>query len=177
MHRRILEQAVGVNDYLKGLECEETGREFHRISAGKLLLTPGGLLNVGDRCYELVDEAIKDLAKLARIPASFFEEIEPGLRAINFNARLPQLLGADETLEVAISNDSGVHRVQRPRFGKVLASQAIEALLEGVPDATVSNNIRAVEYERDRRLDVALVAPALEAEPQRGDIVYVVAST
>src|SRR5205085_839437 len=139
--------------------------------AGKLRLMPGGLLHAGDQSYEVLDEARRDLAKLARIPASYFEEIEPELRAANFNARLPQFLGAEESLEVVISNDNGVHRILRPRFGKVLASQAIGALLEGVPDATVSNNIRAVEYERDRRLDVALVAPALEAQPQRGDIV------
>jgi hypothetical protein len=162
---------VGVNDYLAALQSEETGREFQRVGAGELRLTPGGLLRAGDQSYELLDEARRDLAKLAQIPASYFEEIEPELRAINFNARLPQLLGADETLEVTVSNDNGVHRVQRPKFGQLVASQAIEALMEGVPDATVSNSIRVVEYERDRRLDVALVAPALQAEPKRGDIV------
>ena len=171
MHRRTLEQAVGVSEYLKELECEEMGREFRRVSAGKLRLTPGGLLHAGDRSYDLLDEARKDLAKLARIPAPYFDDIEPELRAANFNARLPQWLGADEALEVVISNDNGVRRVQRPRFAQVLASRAIEALLESAADAMASNSIRAVEYERDRRLDVALVAPDLEAEPQRGDIV------
>ncbi len=171
MHMRTLDQAVSVSDYLKGLECEETGREFQLVGAGKLRLTAGGLLHAGGQSYEVLDEARKDLAKLARIPSSYFEEIDPELRAVNFNARLPHFLGADETLEVVISNDNGVHRVQRPRFGQVLASQAVEALLEGVPDATVSNDIRVVEYERDRRLDIALVAPALEAEPRPGDIV------
>src|SRR5262249_1483691 len=77
----------------------------------------------------------------------------------------------DESLEVVISNDNGVHRVQRPRFGQLLASQAVEALLQGAPDTTVSNGIRVIEYERERRMDIALVATALEAEPQRGDIV------
>ena len=177
MHTRILEQAASASDYLKGLQSEETSRECQRVDAGKLRLTTGGLLHADGQSYEVLEEARKDLAKLARIPASYFEEIEPELRAANFNARLPHFLGGDESLEVVISNDNGVHRVQRPRFGQLLASQAIEALLGSVPDATVSNDIRAVEYERDRRLDVALVAPALEAEPQRGDIVYVVAST
>lgn len=171
MNNRILEQAVTASDYLKGLQCEETSREFQRVSAGKLWLTPGGLLYAGGESYEVQEEARKDLANLARIPASYFQEIEPELRAVNFNARLPQFLGADESLEVMISNDNGVHRIRQPRFGQLLASQAVEALLEGVPDATVSNGIRVVEYERDRRLDIALVAPTLEAEPQRGDIV------
>jgi hypothetical protein len=171
MHIRNLDEAPAANDYLALLEAEETGRDFQRISAGKLRLTPGGLFQAGDRQYDVRDEARKDLAKLAGIPASYFEEIDPELRAINFNARLPQLLGADETLEVTISNDNGVHRVQQPRFGKVVASHAIGALLESVPDATVSNDIRVVEYERDRRLDIALIARAMQAEPQRGDIV------
>jgi hypothetical protein len=171
MHMRSFEQAPAVNDYLKGLEYEETGREFQRVGAGALRLTSGGLLQAGDRSYEVLEEARKDLAKLARIPSSYFEEIDPELRAVNFNARLPEFLGTDESLEVVISNDNGVYRVQRPRFGQLLASQAVEALLEGAPDATVSNNIRVIEYERERRLDIALVAPALEAEPQRGDIV------
>src|SRR5205807_810721 len=39
------------------------------------------------------------------------------------------------------------------------------------PAATVSNDIRVVEYERDGRLDVAVVARALEAQPRREDIV------
>jgi hypothetical protein len=61
--------------------------------------------------------------------------------------------------------------VERPRFGQIPASQAIEAILDAVPEASISNDIRVVEYERDRRLDVAVVAPALEAQPRRGDIV------
>ena len=122
--------------------------------------------------HELLDEAQKDLAKLARIPAPYFDDIDPELRAANFNRRLPQFLGRDEALEVVISNDNAVHRVQRPRFGQIQPSEAIGALIETVPGATVSNDIRVIEYERDRRLDVAVVARALEVEPQRGDIVF-----
>lgn len=171
MHLRSLERAPIANEYLMALQHDESLRDFQPVPAGQLKLTPGGLLQAGGQSYEVLEEARKDLAKLARIPASYFEEIDPELRAINFNARLPQLLGADESLEVVVSNDNGVHRVQRPRFGQLLASQAVEALLEGAPDATVLNDIRVIEYERERRMDIALVAPALEAEPQRGDIV------
>src|SRR6516164_11679004 len=104
MHMRTLEESVTANDYLADLQSEETSREFQRVGAGELRLTPGGRLRAGDQSYELLDEARKDLAKLAHIPASYFEDIEPELRATNFNARLPQWLGADETVEVTISN-------------------------------------------------------------------------
>jgi len=171
MHARNLDEAPNVNDYLKALEHEETGREFQVVRAGNLVLTPGGLLRAGDETHELMDEARKDLAKLARIPASYFEEIDAGLRAANFNGRLPQLFGRDETLEVVVSNDNAVQRVQRPRFGLLRPSQAVEALIEGVPAATISNDIRVVEYQREGRLDVALVARALETQPRAGDVV------
>jgi hypothetical protein len=171
MNIRSIENAPSVNDYMKGLESEESSREFRPVSAGGLQLTPGGLLQVGEDALEIMDEAHGDLAKLARIPGPYFVEIDPELRAVNFNARLPHFHGGDEVLEVTVSNDNAVHRVQRPRFGQLRASLAIEAILEGVPGHTVSNDIRVVEYERDRRLDVAVISRALEAEPRKGDIV------
>jgi len=171
MHIRNLDEAPSVNDYLKALEHDESSREFQAVGAGELRLTPGGLLQAGNQAYEVLDEARMDLAKLARIPAAYFEEIDPELRAINLNGRLRHFFGGDETLEIVISNDNAVHRVRRPRFGQIPASHAVEALLEGDPTTTVSNDIRVVEYERDRRLDVAVVSRALQVEPRSGDIV------
>lgn len=171
MNIRSIDDAPNANDYLMALEYEESSREFRPVAAGTLQLSPGGLLQVGDESLEVTDDAHADLSKLARIPGSYFAEIEPELRAVNFNARLPRFHGEDETLEVTVSNDNAVHRVQRPRFGQVRASLVIEALLDGVPGHIVSNGIRVVEYERDRRLDVAVISRALEAEPHKGDIV------
>lgn len=171
MHIHSIDTAPGANDYLKALEYEESSREFRPVAAGTLQLTEGGLLEVGGESLEITDEARIDLAKLARIPGPYFSEIDAPLRAVNFNARLWQFHGKDEALEVTVSNDNAVHRVQRPRFGQVPASLVVEALLEGVPGDTVSNGIRVIEYERDRRLDVAVISLALEAEPRSGDIV------
>lgn len=171
MHLRSLNDAPIANDYLKALEYEESSREFRSVAAGELLLTAGGLLQLGDEPLEIMDDAHADLAKLARIPGAYFAEIDPELRAVNFNARLSRFHGKDETLEVTVSNDNAIHRVTRPRFGQVRVSLVIEALLESSPKDTVSNDIRVVEYERDRRLDLAIVSRALEAEPRRGDIV------
>lgn len=171
MHIQSLNDAPSANDYLQALEYEESSREFRPVAAGTLELSPGGLLLVGNESLEIMDDAHADLAKLARIPGAYFAEIDPELRAVNFNARRPRFHGEDETLEVTVSNDNAVHRVQRPRFGQVQASRVIDALLESAPRDTVSNDIRVVEYERDRRLDVAVVSRALEAEPRRGDIV------
>lgn len=171
MRLRNLEQAPSVNEYIKALADEESSREFLAVPAGRLLLTPGGLLQGGDQVFELQKEARTDLAKLARIPGPYFVDIGAELRAANFNARLPRFFGRDEVLEVTTSNDNVAHRVQRPRFGQVPPYQAIEVLMEGAAELTVSNSIRVVEYERDRRIDVALVARAFEAEPREGDII------
>ena len=171
MNVHSIDTAPSANDYLKALEYEESSREFRPVAAGTPQLTEGGLLEVGGESLEITDEARIDLAKLARIPGPYFSEIDAPLRAVNFNARLWQFHGKDEALEVTVSNDNAVHRVQRPRFGQVPASLVVEALLEGVPDDTVSNGIRVIEYERDRRLDVAVISRALAAEPRSGDIV------
>ncbi len=171
MNIRSLDQAPSANDYVKALQSDESEREYQTVGAGKVLLTPGGLLQAGDHTYEVLDEARNDLAKVARIPAPYFEEIDSELRAANFNSRLPRFLGTDETLEVIISKDNAVHRVRQPRSGQIRAWQAVEALLEEVPEATVSNGIRVIEYEREGRLDLALVAPTLEVEPRKGDTV------
>lgn len=169
MHLRTLDRALKASDYLSGLQQEETSREVQFVRAGNLALTPGGLLQAGEERRELMEEAWKDLAKLARIPVVYFEEIDPALRSVNFNSRLPHFVGSDETLEI-ISTDNAIQRIHPPRFGKMLASHAIEALLEGVP-ATVSNDIRVIEYERESRLDVALVDRGLEIQPRAGDTV------
>jgi hypothetical protein len=171
MNIRSIDDAPAASDYLKALEYEESSREFRPVAAGELQLTPGGLLQVGDEALEIMDEARLDLAKLARIPAGYFAEIDAPLRAANFNARLPKFHGKDEALEVTVSNDNAIHRVQRPRFGQISASLVIDALLEGIQAHAVSNGIRVIEYERDRRLDVAVISRALESEPRRGDIV------
>lgn len=172
MHISRLNDAPSANDYLKALEYEESSREFKPVAAGKLRLTEGGLLQVEGEPLEISEEARIDLAKLAQIPCDYFANIDPELRSVNFNSRLPRLHGEDEVLEVTISKNNAVHRVQRPQFGQFPASLAVQALLESVSEDTVSDGIRVVEYGRgDRRLDLALISPALEAEPHRGDIV------
>ncbi len=168
---RSLEHAPRANEYLMAVQHDESLRDFQPVPAGQVKLTPGGLLQAGEKAFELADEARADLAKLARIPVPYFQEIDPELRAVNFNARFPRLLGSDEVLAVTVSKDNAVHRVERPRFGQLPSSLVIEAILEAAPAATISNDIRVIEYERDRRLDVAVVAPALEAQPRPGDYV------
>jgi hypothetical protein len=171
MHIRSLEEAPSVNDYLTALEQEESCHESRAVVAENLTLMPGGLLRAGHRAFEVLEEAPTDLAKLARIPGAYFAEIDAELRAANFNARLPRFFGREEVLDVTTSKDNAVRRVRRPRFGRVPPYQAIETLVEAVPGPTVSNSIRVVEYERDRRLDVAVIARALEVEPRTSDIV------
>lgn len=172
MHISHLNDAPSANNYLKALEYEESSREFKPVPVGKLLLTDGGLLQVEGEPLEIADEAMTDLAKLAQIPCDYFGDIEPELRSVNFNARLTRLHGQDEVLQLTISNDNALLRVQRPQFGQFPASLAVQVLLESVPEHTASNDIRVVEYRRgDRGLDLALISPALEAEPHRGDIV------
>jgi len=166
-----LDQTPTVSDYLKALQFEESSHETQMIRAGKVQLTPGGLLQIGDDPHEVLDEARNDLAKMARIPVSYFAAIDSKLRATNFNSRLPLFLGQEEAVEVVISNGNRVHRVQRPRFGQVPVCQVVEALLDFDQAVTVSNDIRVVEYERTERLDVALVARALQAQPRPGDVV------
>lgn len=172
MHISHLNEAPSANDYLKALEYEESSREFRPVPAGKLRLTDGGLLQVEGEPLEIADEAMIDLAKLAQIPSAYFEDIDPELRSVNFNSRMFRFHGQDEVLQLTISNDNALLRVQRPRFGQFPAFLAVQALLESVPEHTVSNDIRIIEYGRgDHRLDVALIAPALQVEPHRGDIV------
>jgi hypothetical protein len=171
MNTRRLEESLTVDEYLKVLEKQEKSRQLRLVEAGMLRLTAGGLLQIEGQAFEVPEGARKDLAKLARIPATYFEQIDPELRATNFNRRLLDFFGSNEGLEVVISNDRGVQHVQQRRqLGHVEASQAIDALLDGVA-ASVSNDIRVVEYGRETRLDVALVARALQAEPRPGDIV------
>ncbi len=171
MHLRSLEQSPIADEYLKSVQHDESLRDFRPVPAGQVKLTRGGLLAAGDQTFELAGEALADLAKLARIPGPYFEEIDPELRAVNFNKRLPHFLGSEEALAVTISKDNAVHRVERPRFGQIPASLAIEAILDAAPAASISNDIRVIEYERDRRLDVAVVAPALQTQPRRDDVV------
>lgn len=170
MHFRDLNEAPSANDYMKAFLHDESSSQSQQIVAGDLTLTAGGVLQVGHQTFDLQKEARKDLAKVAHIPSTYFEEIDPELRAINFNHRLSQFVGRDETLGI-VSNDNAVLRVRQLRFGQIPASQVVEALLDAAPRDTVSNEIRVVEYERDNRFDVAIVSRGLQIEPRRGDVV------
>lgn len=171
MNIRSVDEAPSANDYLKAIQHDEFSSQSRHFVAGDLTLTRGGLLQLGDQAFDVQKEARRDLAKVARIPSTYFEEIDPELRAVNLNHRMNQFVGRDETLEVVISNDNAVLRVRRPRFGQIPASRVIEALLEAAPRDAVSNDIRVVEYERDSRLDVAIISRDLQIEPRRGDVV------
>jgi hypothetical protein len=163
--------APTADDYLRTLETDERCRDCQVVKAGNIWLSPGGRLMVGDQAYEVQDAARKDLSNLARIPATYFEEIEPELRAFSFNCRFPRFLGTDEALNLTVSNDIGVQRVQQRRLRQIPASKVVDSMLDAVPEVRVSNDIRVIEYQRGRRFDIAVVAPTQQTEPKRGDVV------
>lgn len=167
MNRGQLDRAPTANAYLQQLQNEESGREAVSVLARELHLGNSGTLVVIGRDLSLSQKATKDLANLARIPLAYFADMEPELRAMNFNRRLPQQIQQDQTLAI-ISNGNEVTEVRRQGLPRVAASEAIDVLLEQAP-ANISNDIRAIEYHRNGHLDLALVARSLTTEPVKGD--------
>ncbi len=168
MHLKSIESAPSGTDYLRARQDEESGRSSRSVVAGALRMTSAGELQLDDRIYEVLAQARKDLAKTANIPIGYFAEIDPDLRAHNFNARVSTVRNV---VRVTISNDNAVQGVQPEKFAKIPSSDMIQILLEAAPNNIDSNHIRAVEYDRDR-MDLALITPALQSEPRARDVIY-----
>lgn len=168
MHLKSIESAQSGTDYLRACQNEESGRSSCSVVAGALRMTSAGGLQIDDRIYEVLNQAQKGLAKTANIPVGYFSEIDPDLRAHNFNARVSTVR---RVVRVTISNDNAVQGVHPEKFAKIPCSDMIQILLEAAPKDIDPNHIRAVEYDHDR-VDLALITPALQSEPRARDVIY-----
>ena len=170
MNVKSLEHAPTGHDYLTALQAEERSREFVRVTAGEITMADNGRLRIADREFEVDGPALKDLARHSRIPLPYLKSINCSLRAVNFNARLSQFFDPAHGFEV-VSNDNRLARLEAPRFGRVTQSEAVEQLLDSAPPVVNSNSIRAIEYQREGRFEVALVTSDLSLEPLPNDVV------
>ncbi|HQX53252.1 MAG TPA: hypothetical protein PLR25_25255 [Planctomycetaceae bacterium] len=172
MRIQSLEDAPSGAEYLDKLQREESSLVNRTVEGRKLHLDQDGSLRLDDERFLVEETALTDLARLARIPDEYFRDINSTLKAVNFNSRFPERVQNEAPVELIISNDNSIVRVQQSAFRPGRAAIILEMLLESVPPDTNSNDIRVIEYERDRRLDVAVISRCLETEPLAGDIVF-----
>lgn len=169
MNQRTLENAPAVADYLQQIQAQEASRHAEYVPGTALSLADDALV-VDGQPFQMTAEANADLAGLAGIPIGYYHDLDAELRATNVNRRLPGRLKANERLAV-VRNDTGVLRIRRGGHRQMPLSQIVEAVLEQAPSDAVRNGIRAVEYANNGHVDLTLVAPELNTEPRRGDIV------
>ncbi len=169
MHVRDLDEAPLAGDFLAQLREEESERQSYVVSTGDVALGENGVLTVGGQRFRPGPRTLQDLAGLARIPADYFADLEPDLRAVNFNRRLPRTAGGREV--TIVSNGNTVERICLDRLLQPSRAQVVAAILEAAPANVVPNNIRCVGYGLDGHLDVSFISRALQTQPRVDDTV------
>ena len=100
-----LNKAPRFVDFVDQLRHAEDPSVRHPVVACDLELNQQGLLLVKSKTLEgqfsVSDEAIGDLARLAKIPEQYFFDCEPDLQALSFNCRLRRRIPAEEPLPEA----------------------------------------------------------------------------
>lgn len=159
------------NDFLQGLRAEEADQTIRRVFARNITMADDGTVVIDGERYPLSPRAAQDLAAIARIPANYFAEIAPDLKAVNFNRRFPEFAPRDYPLST-VWNGNTVGRFDAQPLTRLPRAQAVEAVLDQAPADTDPNGIRVMPYWSDGGLDAAFITRALETEPRRGDVVF-----
>jgi hypothetical protein len=167
-----LQTAPLVGRFIDQLIDAERAERIATHSATDVRLCDDGQLQVGGERYPLGEKARYDLARIAAIPAQFFWEVDGDLRATLFKRRIATHGPANGTVDIIWKNSAVVHVRPSTRLNTIPRSEILTTIAEQAPPAVISNDIRAITYALNGRVDLALVTEALTTVPRPGDIVY-----
>lgn len=153
------------------LQKDEAGRQVDRVDSARIKMSNTGHIATERGEFTLSRAAMGELAKLCKVPAGFFAEVDPDLRSHIFNHQFRRLV-ADNTSLTIVRNDSGITHVAKNDVLPCRPSCVVESILREASPITISNGIHSIEYAVNDRIDVSLVSTALQTEPRPGDIAY-----
>lgn len=169
-----LEKAPTLEGFIEEVAAQEDRAARHEVVAYDLKLELNGLLAIRgkalDGLFQVSPNALKDLARLAEIPAPYFGSCDDELRAFSFNHRLHQKRVDDLSLRVVMDGQVVV-RVQDRRLLPVPRLPILRSILNAIPDDVKKENLRVLNYIWNGRFDISVISPTLTCQPRPGDTV------
>ena len=157
------------------LEDEDASTSLRSVQASSLRLDADGTLAVkgegGEERLPIPPNAMPHVADLAAIPASYFADCDPPLRAVSFNSRIQKKVAPEATVWLTLRNGN-LDCVQKstplwtPRLLPIL-----DTIADTIPAGITSEDIRVADYSWGEAFDVSVIAPGLVCRPRAGDTV------
>ncbi|MCX5684062.1 MAG: hypothetical protein NT049_10300 [Planctomycetota bacterium] len=169
-----LEKAPTLGGFVEEVAAHEDHATRHEVAAYNLKLEPNGLLAVRgkalDGMFHISPEGLKDLSRLAAIPAPYFGSCDDELRAISFNHRLRQNVAEDLALQIVVDGEV-VARVQDCSLLPAPRLPILRSILNAIPDSVTKENVKVLKYAWNGRFDISIISPTLTCQPRPGDTV------
>ena len=154
-------------------EAEDTASRYE-VSAYDLELYPNGTLGVKAKAVQgqflLTDEGLGDLARLTEIPAPYFGDCDPELRALSFNRRLRKKVPAEKPLQIVLREGS-VYSVSDRNLLAAPRGPILDSISDSIPKGLVERDLRVIAHRWNGTFDISVIAPSLTCAPRKGDIV------
>jgi hypothetical protein len=169
-----LEKAPTLKRFVEEVAAHEDHAARHKVAAYDLKLEPNGLLAVRgkalDGMFHISPEGLKDLSRLAAIPAPYFGSCDDELRAISFNHRLRQNVAGDLALQIVVDGEV-VARVQDCSLLPAPRLPILRSILNAIPDSVKKEDVKVLQYAWNGHFDISVISPALTCQPKPGDTV------
>lgn len=169
-----LEKAPILAGFIEEVAAQEDRAARHEVAAYALKLEPNGLLVIRgkalDGLFKVSPAALKDLARLAEIPAPYFGTCDDELRAFSFNHRL-RLKGLGALPLQIVMSSQVVDRVQDCSLLPAPRLPILRSILNAIPDDVKKENLRVMTYMWNGRFDISVISPTLTCQPRPGDTV------
>ena len=164
-----LENSKRPDEFLQQLRKEEENRRLLRCFRSDLKLNQR-VLQVGKQEFPIARDALRDLAKLTRIPVGYFNEIDDDLQSINFNRR-NQLIGSARQPITITLKDSEIEMVQAGHLVDVCLSELFQTIFDSAPSDVRGSEMWVVVYTSSDPFDVSLISRVRATEPQPNDTI------
>lgn len=169
-----LAEAPSAAQYCTELRGRETALERHVVTPADLKLLTDGTIEVHAKTltgvFHVADDAMPDLANLARIPERYFHDCDTELKSLSFNHRVHHRTHEDQPAQVVL-REGVVDRILNRNLVSAPRAAIVDTVLNARPESVSIGEVRAVVYPSDEMFDVSLIVPSLTREPRAGDIV------
>jgi len=169
-----LDKAPTLARFVDEVAAHEDHAARREVAAYDLKLEPNGLLVVRskalDGMFHITPDGLKDLSRLAEIPAPYFGTCDNELRAFSFNHRLKQNVAGDLPLQIVVDGEV-VARVQDCSLLPVPRLPILRSILNAIPDSVTKENVKVLKYAWNGRFDISIISPNLTCQPRPGDTV------
>lgn len=142
-----LQEAPTLDDFLERVRQEEKGANRHQISTYDLKLYPDGMLKIASKTlqgtFPVSEEALPDIARIAKIPGPYFERCDHRLRSVSFNWRLHKKVVPKKPVQVVLRGGV-VDRILNSNLLSVPWLALMDTVSNAKPEKVPKKNLRVI---------------------------------